>query len=321
MTRPASTMATIVLAALIGSVAIPDTSGARSINDTLGKTTFSWLKTMPDAGLSASGECMGARDGTAGLFVHPAAVAGLVQQTAKLSYVAHYLDTQYGSVGYAGRFRDQTIGFKIMYVNYGEFVGTDRQGQRTGTFTAGDMGFSVNVGRELRTDLKIGATASFLTSKLEDFTAHAAAVDLGLLYYPDFEGLVIGAAIQNLGTVTKSYSANYKEVLPLRLTVGAKKKLAHAPITLFGDVVFPNDNDALYAFGLELNIRDMLYLRAGTRSRTRINTEIHKAETDFSGYTTFGMGLSVKRYRFDYAFTPDDMIESTHKITLGIDIP
>ena len=77
------------------------TSHARSINDGLGRTSFTWLKSISDAGISSAGECFAARDSISGLLVHPAAVAGIITPTAKMSFVSQYVDTQYGSIGYA----------------------------------------------------------------------------------------------------------------------------------------------------------------------------------------------------------------------------
>ncbi len=294
---------------------------ARSVNDALGKTSFAWLKTTPDAGISAAGECFAARDGFQGLMVHPAAIAGIEGRKMKLSYVAHYVDTQYGSIGYADNIRGRDMGFRISYVNYGEFVRTDRLGERTGTFTAGDVAFTFNMARKLRSDLKVGASVSYITSKIEEFTAQAASLDLGAIYYPPFEGLTVGAALTNLGKVTKTYSSGYSDVLPVTFTVGARQKLQHSPFSIMADVSFPNDHDIVYAFGLEANIRDTVFLYAGTRSRDEIDAELMKADTDYAGVQTFGMGLVIDRYRFNYAFCPDDVIEDVHKVTLGIAIP
>jgi len=294
---------------------------ARSINDGLGTTGFAWLKSVSDAEISAAGECLAARDSRAGLFVHPAAVAGTTDGTLKMSYISHYVDTQYGSIGYARKIRDRNWGFRLTYVNYGEFVRTSKAGEKTGTFTAGDMGFTVNVGKQLRDDLKVGAMLSLMTSKIDDFSAQAATVDLGVLYTPPFEGVTVGAVLMNLGKVTKSYSSAYEDRLPLLLTVGARKKLSHAPFTLYTDVTFPNDNDIVYAFGLELSLRDVMFLYAGTKSRSVADMNSFKSKTDFSGITTFGFGLNLNRYRFHYAYLPDDAIEDIHKVTISIKIP
>ncbi len=306
--------------ALLTIMLFASPAGARSINDALGKTSFAWLKAMPDAEIAATGECLGANDGFGGLLVHPAAIAGIQESTVKLSYVAHYVDTQYGTVGYAGRYKNRDMGIRLMYVNYGDFARTNNQGERTGTFSAGDMGLSLNIGQKLRDDLKVGVTASFLTSKIEEFTAQAVCIDLGAIYYPPFEGLTVGASLMNLGKVTKSYSSGYNETLPVTFIAGARKSLAHAPITLMADVLFPNDNDITYALGIELSIRDTFFIRAGTKSRSTIDTEILKADTDYSGISTFGFGVSLERYRFNYAFCPDEMLDDVHKVTFGINL-
>ncbi len=311
----------LICLVFIGIIVINDNVCARSINDGLGTTGFAWLKSITDAEISASGECLAARDGHAGLFVHPAAVAGISNGTVKMSYISHYVDTQYGSLGYARKIRDRYLGFRLTYVNYGEFVRTSEAGERMGTFNAGDMGFSVNAGKLLRDDLKVGVIFSYMTSKIDDFSAQAAAIDLGALYKSPFEGLTVGAVLMNLGKVTKSYSNGHEDRLPLMLSVGARKELTHAPFTLYADVTFPNDNDIVYAFGMEASIKEMMFIHIGTKSRSVVNLNSYKSETDFSGITTFGFGVAFNRYRFNYAYLPDDEIEDVHKITISLQVP
>ena len=315
---PAFLFCSVLLAVSISTGSV----NARSINDGLGTTGFNWLKSVSDAEIASSGECIAARGGATGLLVHPAAIAGASDGMLKMSYVSHFLDTQFGSLGYARNVRGRHIGVRLTYVNYGEFVRTSKAGDRTGTFDAGDMGFSVNFGKELRDDLKVGAIVSYMTSTIDSYSASAASLDLGVLYDPPFEGLKVGAVLMNLGKITRSFTDNDADNrLPLLLSVGARKQLLHAPITFFGDVTFPNDNDPVYALGLELNVRDVLFLRAGTKSRSTIDLNSYKAETDYSGITTFGFGFAFNRYRFSYAFLPNDEIEDTHKMTIALKIP
>ncbi|MDP2983434.1 MAG: PorV/PorQ family protein [Candidatus Latescibacter sp.] len=298
----------------------PATFG-RSINDGIGTTGFVWLKAVSDAEVSAAGECIAARDGTAGILVHPAAiVTGMDRGTMKLSYVSHFVDTQYGSIGYANKIKDHYLGVRVTYVNYGDFIATNSSGDRTGSFTAGDMGISFNIGKQPREDLKIGATVSYLTSKIQDFTAQAATLDLGAIYTPPFEGLTVGAMLMNVGKVLSGYSSSYTDKLPLYLTVGVRKSLQHSPFTLMADVTFPNDSDISFAFGVEANINDRFFLYGGTRSRSDVDLLSQKSKTNFSGVRTMGFGLNLDRYRFNYAYYPNNDLDNVHKITLSAQI-
>ncbi len=291
---------------------------ARSINDGLGRTSFTWLKSISDAGISSAGGCFAARDGATGILIHPAAAAGITSGRMKMSYVSHYVDTQYGFIGYARRYRGRDMGIRLTYVNYGTFNGRDINNESTGTFGAGDVGLTFNIARDVRDDLKFGAMASLISSKIDDYTAQAATVDLGAIYYPPFEGFTVGAALMNMGKVIKSYSSGYDETMPVYLSVGIKKKLAHAPLTLFTDAIFPNDNDIIYAYGIEASVQDRLYLYAGTRSLSEIDKETMKSKTDLAGLQSFGFGLELRSYRFDYAFSPDNLsLGQIHKITLS----
>ena len=312
----------VLLLGVIGGFSfLPSPCLGRSINDGLGTTGFVWLKAVSDAEVSAAGECIAASDGSAGILVHPAAiVTGLSEGTAKMSYVSHFVDTQYGSIGYAGKIKDRYMGFRITYVNYGDFVATNSTGDRTGSFTAGDMGLSFTMGKQARDDLKIGATVSYLTSKIQDYTAQAATLDLGAIYAPPFEGVTVGAMLMNVGKVLSGYSSEYTDKLPLYLTVGIRKKLQHSPFTLMADVTFPNDSDISYAFGIEANIKDRFFLFGGTRSRSDVDLMTEKSKTDFSGVRTMGFGLNLDRYRFNYAYCPNSDLEDVHKITLSAHI-
>ena len=310
----------IVFSVTVFFQVLPYSAYARSINDGIGRTSFTWLKTFSDAGISAAGECFAARDDISALLVHPAAVSGFASPTAKMSYVSHYVDTQYGAIGYASRFRNRYLGIRLTYLNYGEFNGRDINNEPTGTFTAGDMGLSLNAGSKLRDDLKVGAMVTFITSKIEDFSAQAATIDIGVLYYPPFDGLTVGAALMNMGKVINNYSSGYEETLPVYFSVGVRKKLAHAPLTLFSDVTFPNDNDITYAYGIEASLKETLFLYAGTKSRSEIDKEIMKSKTNFGARPTFGFGIELKSYRFNYAYCPDENIEDVHKVTLSAKI-
>jgi hypothetical protein len=300
-----------------GGLNFPSQSLARSINDGVGTTGFVWLKAVSDAEVSAAGECIAARDGSAGILVHPAAiVTGLTNGTAKLSYVSHFVDTQYGTIGYANKIKDHYMGLKVTYVNYGNFIATNGAGDRTGSFTAGDMGISFNIGKQAREDLKIGATVSYLTSKIQDFTAQAATIDLGAIYTPPFEGVTVGAMLMNVGKVMSGYSGNYTDKLPVYFTAGIRKTLQHSPLSFMADVTFPNDSDISYAFGVEANINDRFFLYGGMRSRSDVDLMTQKSKTNFSGIRTMGFGLNLDRYRFNYAYCPNNDLDNVHKITM-----
>lgn len=310
-----------VLIIMTGGFSFCPATFGRSINDGIGTTGFVWLKAVSDAEVSAAGECIAARDGTAGILVHPAAiVTGMDHGTVKLSYVSHYVDTQYGSIGYANKIKDRYLGVRVTYVNYGDFIATNSSGDRTGSFTAGDMGISFNIGKQPREDLKIGATVSYLTSKIQDFTAQAATLDLGAIYTPPFEGLTVGAMLMNVGKVLSGYSSSYTDKLPLFLTVGFRKSLQHSPFTLMADVTFPNDSDISFAFGVEANVNDRFFLYGGTRSRSDVDLLSQKSKTNFSGVRTMGFGLNLDRYRFNYAYCPSSDLDNVHKITLSAQI-
>ncbi|HPD19416.1 MAG TPA: OmpA family protein, partial [Candidatus Goldiibacteriota bacterium] len=76
--------------------------------------------------------------------------------------------------------------------------------------------------------------------------------------------------------------------------------------SLEADVAYPIDNELNYYFGGEINIFDLLFLRAGYKGGT-------------IQQPTFGLGINYMGFVIDYAFVPysEENLGQTHRITVA----
>src|SRR5439155_11026571 len=108
-----------------------------------------------------------------------------------------------------------TFAGSFTFLNIGKFDSFDAAGQPTGQVSAHDAALALSYARPLLknrrmgSQLSVGATGKWIQERLDTVTAHAYAMDAGLLYCPGkefgeaLEGLRAGFSIRNLGTRMK----------------------------------------------------------------------------------------------------------------------
>jgi hypothetical protein len=79
-------------------------------------------------------------------------------------------------------------------------------------------------------------------------------------------------------------------------------------LILSSDLDFPNDNNPVARIGMEVRIRDMLFLRAGLTTAS---------EGGNSANLSCGVGLRAGDFRFDYAYAPVSDIGASHRCSVS----
>ena len=101
--------------------------------------------------------------------------------------------------------------------------------------------------------------------------------------------------------------------LPLRFKGGVAYKMLDEKLLLAADLDWRAQDKLLYEdLGVEGWVNKALALRAGYEIG-HANTHLGSALVGFS----FGLGLRVDNFRFDYAFLPFGNLGDTHRVTLG----
>ncbi|MGE5399382.1 MAG: PorV/PorQ family protein [Ignavibacteriales bacterium] len=168
-------------------------------------------------------------------------------------------------------------------------------GEAEGKFSANYFSGSLSTGFNVVDFLSVGFTAKFLYEGLLSDESNGLGFDIGALYRSPIEGVNIGAAIRNLGSMNELRNDPTK--LPTDLRIGASYEnilnSINSKVTFGAEVQKYLVADDLHInLGGEFFYDDMIALRAG-----------YQTGFESKGITA-GMGLKWYNLSFDYAFTP-----------------
>lgn len=232
----------------------------------------------------------------------------------------------------------------IQYYGYGEFVGADPEGVKTGTFNASDMALNFTYSHDITESLRGGITVKYLYSKYADYSAGALAADLGINYYNPDNDLSLAVVAKNLGGQVKKFNDTHDN-LPWDIQVGYSQLLRGAPfrisITAYNlrhwhlPYYEPEDknnstSDLVKKDKFGSNLMRHLVLGAEFVPSERIYLGVgynYKVRTDMSNYHrsllsgfSLGAGLKVKALGFGIAFAQPHTSATTFMFNLTTSI-
>lgn len=256
------------------------------------------------------------------IFYNPAGIQLLKNSPVSFSYVKHILDINVASLSYSKEFEGiGRFAAAIKYINYGSFTRTDEFANKTGEFVPNEMAFIVGYANALDKNFFYGGNLKFIYSGIAGYSSTALAVDLGLHYAVPEQELNIGASVLNIGSQLQTYDG-VTEDLPLDVMVGVSKKLAHLPLRVFLDFHKLNkdrDNFAqrfkAFSLGGEFFLSKVLTLRLGYENEKRNDLKIGTT-AGLAGFN-IGLGLKIKEYQFDYAYSSMGQIGALHRISVA----
>ncbi|RKX21203.1 MAG: hypothetical protein DRP51_04635 [Candidatus Zixiibacteriota bacterium] len=301
----------IIVLSFVGTV-LADENNPRA-----GTRAFNFLKIEVTARpVSMGGAFTGLADDESALYYNPAGIAALEGKHYILAYQNNVFDMQSGFVGYIHPLGyNKKVSIYLNYLNYGEFIRTDDLGNEEGTFSGSDLLFGIGYAMNFENDLQVGATLKLIYEKIDIYSAHGFALDLGLRKSLNYGRASFGIMIQNLGIQMSNFtSTGDKDPLPLRFRAGGAVLPRGLPVRLAGDIVLPTDNDAYLAIGLEVVEIKPLYLRLGW-SGLGSNYKTGASGDDISGFTA-GFGVEYNNMHFSYAITPQAELGTSHRVTL-----
>ena len=312
---------------LLAAVALTAT-GAYAQNDNAGTTGFSFLKVGVGARAAALGGAYTAISGDLESTAwNPAGIYDVGERAAAVSLTSYLVDTEAGFLCVAlpsgsrvAWMNTSGISWRSMwavsvnYFTYGDLQRTSKEGEVTGTFGAFDVATGLTAAQRVWGDrLTLGATAKWIYSGIDDFSADAMAVDLGVLARGPIPGMTVGASMSNLGTVRSGFTKGYEDSLPVLLRAGVSHRPAHfpVPVLLSGDITIPNDNDAYFTFGAEIRLAGGLTLRPG------YSLQQSGLDGDEALGLSTGAGLDLKGMRCDYAYASFPALGDVHRVSLS----
>ena len=262
---------------------------------------------------------------TAGWY-NPALYANVSDLSAGLNFMTYAAGSTWMGAHFVKAFGERhTMAVGAQYMNYGKMDETDEAGNTLGQFSAKDIVIGAGYSYLLSDRWTGGANLKMMVSNLADYTALAAAVDVGVNYYDDENDLSVSASLQNIGTQLKAYHDGQRTHLPFTLALGFSKGMAHLPVRFhvtMTDVtrwkssyyVLPENKDkdksdkvgfgkiALnhFVLGLDILPTDYLYLSVGYNFRRAY--EIKASGSSHLAGLSAGAGVNVKHFKFGVSY-------------------
>lgn len=262
---------------------------------------------------------------TAGWY-NPALYANVSDLSAGLDFMTYAAGSTWMGAHFVKAFGERhTMAVGAQYMNYGKMDETDETGNTLGQFSAKDIVIGAGYSYLLSDRWTGGANLKMMVSNLADYTALAAAIDVGLNYYDDENDLSVSASLQNIGTQLKAYHDGQRTHLPFTLALGFSKGMAHLPVRFhvtMTDVtrwkssyyVLPENKDkdksdkvgfgkiALnhFVLGLDILPTDYLYLSVGYNFRRAY--ELKASGSSHLAGLSAGAGVNVKHFKFGVSY-------------------
>lgn len=291
-----------------------------------GQNTYEFLRL--DAGPRAAamaGTYVANSDDPNVIFYNPAGVANLIGKPISFSYLSHLAGINYASISYSHEFDGVgRFGAGLQYINYGSFTGADQFGNKTGDFSAGEMALLIGYSGSLESNFYYGANVKFIYSSIHEQSSSALAADLGLQYVLKESSWVFGFSVLNMGSQMSSYF-DVNENLPLDMRLGFSKRLEHMPFEFYFSFNKLNeatdsfgDRFSKIAFGGEFRLSQAVKLRLGYDNEKRKELKIGST-AGMAGFS-FGLGIKISDYSFDYALSSLGSIGSLHRIGISTEL-
>lgn len=262
---------------------------------------------------------------TAGWY-NPALYANVSDLSAGLDFMTYAAGSTWMGAHFVKAFGERhTMAVGAQYMNYGKMDETDEAGNTLGQFSAKDIVIGAGYSYLLSDRWTGGANLKMMVSNLADYTALAAAIDVGVNYYDDENDLSVSASLQNIGTQLKAYHDGQRTHLPFTLALGFSKGMAHLPVRFhvtMTDVtrwkssyyVLPEYKDkdksdkvgfgkmALnhFVLGLDILPTDYLYLSVGYNFRRAY--ELKASGSSHLAGLSAGAGVNVKHFKFGVSY-------------------
>ncbi|HBL15714.1 MAG TPA: hypothetical protein DD417_02835 [Elusimicrobia bacterium] len=189
--------------------------------------------------------------------------------------------------------------------------GRDAERNRTGSFGASDMAFSLAYARPLGGGLQAGLALKRIESRIADASAGTLAADLGLQWRLGSGGRwQWGAAARNVGPGLRF--AERTSPLPLTFATGLARRVGGS-LLLSAEVRHrPYAGRTTFSIGTEYSLLSALSLRAGYNHQQ----SAAGAGSPLMGGLGGGLGLRWGRFAVDYALTPFGELGNVQRLSL-----
>lgn len=242
------------------------------------------------------------------IFHNPAMLGGVSDKSLNLNYMTYMEGTMVGSASFVRAWGDRgTWGVSASYMDYGSMRQTTADNIQTGEFSAKDIMLGGSVAYSLSTLFTGGITAKIISSSIAGYNSMAVAVDLGINYFDEAQGLSLSAVARNLGGQIDAYDEDFEKI-PFDLQMGISKKMAMAPLRFSATLNNLHDWDDSFihhlAIGADIFLSDNIYIAGGYNFRRNKEMRISDGEGESShgAGLSFGGGVQLERFKLNVAY-------------------
>jgi len=286
-----------------------------------GSTGFDTLKIIYNARTTAMGGAATALpENIHALSTNPAAIMRAAAPAISATFSDQFVGSAGGSIEYVyPKDRFAAYAASLRYFNSGSMdrteIGSSGELIETSeTFGAQSIVASVSAARYISHALDLGASAKFIYDSIDDKSASAALIDVGILHHTVNENVKVGLSARNLGFQSSYYTdSKYKENLPTSYNAGLSLRMSPKIITAL-DIGKADGENLKLRVGAEYLIYPSLALRAGLRSDAG---DYHMGS--FLGYTgggSLGIGWKIGMVDLDYALSSYGDLGFQNQLTL-----
>lgn len=278
--------------------------------------------------ISMGGAYTAISDDPTAIFWNPGAMSRTGKSDVYTSITNYFVDAQHTWFGAQYMLTpSDAFGISLNSLNYGDWeeVTTVEEPDGTGEFwQASDMAISLSYARSMTDRFSIGASVKYIQQQIYNESASTVALDLGLLFITQFNGLQIGASIRNFGgsmemrgrdllvqvDLDEASEGNNENIvsylktdtwsIPLTYVIGASMPLVNTrnnKLVLAADVMRPTNDAQTLNLGADWTIANIVSVRAGYQSLFK---------TERENGLTLGLGLNLEisgmSVVFDYSF-------------------
>ena len=282
-------------------------------------------------------------NGLEALYANPAGLINNTGTTALFSRMSYPADIGVNYFGIGRAMGDNHLAFTISAWDFGDIPQQTEDSPEISDVTFGVTYITAGLtyARVLTDRIAAGTTAKIVNEMIADMAATTVVFDAGMTYVVGETGLRLGVALKNIGIdiqfdgtglVRRAQLPNQldhaaqnalaieseKNKLPTLLNFGAAYSMtmgAGSVLTVLGNFRSNSFDQDQYSGGVELGLRDVVYVRGGFDLTQ--NTDL----TFWKGYS-YGAGinldLSGRRFTLDYAMVPTDPFDGVQFITATV---